>query len=250
MNYNPKIDLLNNKIILVTGASSGIGREAALTYARYGATLVLLGRNSEKLQKVVHEIHQRGKPAHYYILDFKDYPLKTCRDIAKKIANHYSIIDGILHNAGMLGEIASIEKQSPMIWQQVMNVNVNATFFLTQALLPLLLRSSSSSVILTSSSVGRKGRARWGAYSVSKFATEGLMQVLADEYQGSKLRVNCINPGRIRTKMRAHAFPEENADLLKKPADIMPIYLYLMGEDSIHENGISFDAQSYHYQEN
>jgi NAD(P)-dependent dehydrogenase (short-subunit alcohol dehydrogenase family) len=100
-----------------------------------------------------------------------------------------------------------MDEQKPEIWQQVMQVNVNGTFFLTQALLPLLLKSDSGSLVFTSSSVGRQGRANWGAYAVSKFATEGMMQVLAEEYQSRHLRVNCINPGGTRTKMRASAFP-------------------------------------------
>ena len=124
-----------------------------------------------------------------------------------------------------------------------MKINLDATFFLTQALLPLLLKSSAGSLVFTTSSVGRTGRAGWGAYAVSKFATEGMMQVLADEYKNQSLRVNCINPGGTRTKMRASAFPQEDADKLKTPADLMPLYLYVMGDDSRRKTGISFDAQ-------
>jgi len=131
----------------------------------------------------------------------------------------------------------------PQVWQQVMNINLDATFFLTQALLPLLLKSDAGSLVFTTSSVGRTGRAGWGAYAVSKFATEGMMQVLADEYKNQSLRVNCINPGGTRTKMRASAFPQEDANKLKTPADLMPLYLYLMGDDSRRKTGISFDAQ-------
>ena len=152
-------------------------------------------------------------------------------------------LDGVLHNAGLLGDIVTMDKQDPLVWQQVMRVNIDATFFLTQALLPLLLKSPCASLVFTTSSVGRQGRAGWGAYSVSKFATEGMMQVLADEYDSKHLRVNCINPGGTRTKMRASAFPEEDANKLKTPADIMPLYLFLMGDDSKRKTGISYDAQ-------
>ena len=126
--------------------------------------------------------------------------------------------------------------------EDVMQVNVNATFMLTQALLPLLLKSDAGSLVFTSSSVGRQGRANWGAYAASKFATEGMMQVLADEYQ-QRLRVNCINPGGTRTAMRASAFPTEDPQKLKTPADIMPLYLWLMGDDSRRKTGMTFDAQ-------
>uniref|UniRef100_A0A8H9YSR9 YciK family oxidoreductase n=1 Tax=Pseudomonas tritici TaxID=2745518 RepID=A0A8H9YSR9_9PSED len=244
MHYQPKKDLLQNRIILVTGASDGIGREAALTYARYGASVVLLGRNEDKLRSVADEIAEiSGAPAHWYILDLLSCTQESCRELAQHIARVYPRLDGVLHNAGLLGEVRPMDEQNAEIWQQVMQVNINGTFFLTQALLPLLLKSDSGSLVFTSSSVGRQGRANWGAYAVSKFATEGMMQVLAEEYQSRHLRVNCINPGGTRTKMRASAFPSEDPQKLKTPADIMPLYLWLMGDDSRRKTGMTFDAQ-------
>lgn len=244
MHYQPKSDLLDHKIILITGASDGIGREAAITYARYGAEVVLLGRNAQKLQQVSDEIQALGKRhARWFTLDLDSATPESCRQLADAVAQHYSRLDGVLHNAGLLGEIAPMDQQKPEVWQQVMRVNVDATFFLTQALLPLLLKSAAGSLVFTSSSVGRTGRAGWGAYAVSKFATEGMMQVLADEYDSRHLRVNCINPGGTRTAMRASAFPDENASKLKTPADIMPLYLWLMGDDSRRKTGTSYDAQ-------
>ncbi|HAV1237122.1 TPA: YciK family oxidoreductase [Salmonella enterica] len=244
MHYQPKQDLLQNRIILVTGASDGIGREAALTYARYGATVILLGRNEEKLRRVAQHIadEQHVQPQ-WFTLDLLTCTAEECRQVADRIATHYPRLDGVLHNAGLLGEIGPISEQDPQIWQDVMQVNVNATFMLTQALLPLLLKSDAGSLVFTSSSVGRQGRANWGAYATSKFATEGMMQVLADEYQNRSLRVNCINPGGTRTSMRASAFPTEDPQKLKTPADIMPLYLWLMGDDSRRKTGMTFDAQ-------
>ncbi|EDF4748707.1 YciK family oxidoreductase [Salmonella enterica] len=244
MHYQPKQDLLQNRIILVTGASDGIGREAALTYARYGATVILLGRNEEKLRRVAQHIadEQHVQPQ-WFTLDLLTCTAEECRQVADRIAAHYPRLDGALHNAGLLGEIGPMSEQDPQIWQDVMQVNVNATFMLTQALLPLLLKSDAGSLVFTSSSVGRQGRANWGAYATSKFATEGMMQVLADEYQNRSLRVNCINPGGTRTSMRASAFPTEDPQKLKTPADIMPLYLWLMGDDSRRKTGMTFDAQ-------
>lgn len=244
MHYQPKQDLLQNRIILVTGASDGIGREAALTYARYGATVILLGRNEEKLRRVAQHIadEQHGQPQ-WFTLDLLTCTAEECRQLADRIAAHYPRLDGVLHNAGLLGEICPMSEQDPQIWQDVMQVNVNATFMLTQALLPLLLQSDAGSLVFTSSSVGRQGRANWGAYATSKFATEGMMQVLAEEYQNRSLRVNCINPGGTRTSMRASAFPTEDPQKLKTPADIMPLYLWLMGDDSRRKTGMTFDAQ-------
>ncbi|HFK6414893.1 TPA: YciK family oxidoreductase [Enterobacter cloacae] len=244
MHYQPQKNLLQNRIILVTGASDGIGREAALTYADYGASVILIGRNEEKLKGVAQEIDAAGGiPARWYTLDLLTCTPETCQELAHRISTHYPRLDGVLHNAGLLGEVRPMDEQDPEIWQQVMQVNINGTFFLTQALLPLLLKSDSGSLVFTSSSVGREGRANWGAYAVSKFATEGMMQVLAEEYQSRHLRVNCINPGGTRTKMRASAFPTEDPQKLKTPADIMPLYLRLMGDDSRRKTGMTFDAQ-------
>ncbi|MDR0218712.1 MAG: YciK family oxidoreductase [Enterobacteriaceae bacterium] len=244
LDYQPNDDLLQQKIILVTGAGDGIGREAALTYARHGAQVILLGRTTAKLEAVKLQIEQEGGlPAAIYTMDLLTVTAEACRNFANQLTQQYPRLDGVLHNAGLLGVVAPITDQPAQLWHDVMQVNVNATFMLTQALLPLLLKSTRGSLVFTSSSVGREGRSGWGAYAASKFATEGLMQVLAQEYQGTSLRINCINPGGTRTSMRANAFPDENAAKLKTPADIMPVYLYLMGDDSLHDSGISFDAQ-------
>ncbi|RAU35251.1 YciK family oxidoreductase [Enterobacter sp. ECC-175] len=244
MHYQPQKNLLQDRIILVTGASDGIGREAALTYAEYGASVILLGRNEEKLKKVAQEVERvGGNVTPWYTLDLLTCTPEACQALAQRISAHFPRLDGVLHNAGLLGEVRPMDEQNPEIWQQVMQVNINGTFFLTQALLPLLLKSESGSLVFTSSSVGRQGRANWGAYAVSKFATEGMMQVLAEEYQSRHLRVNCINPGGTRTKMRASAFPTEDPQKLKTPADIMPLYLWLMGDDSRRKTGMTFDAQ-------
>jgi NAD(P)-dependent dehydrogenase (short-subunit alcohol dehydrogenase family) len=244
VHYQPKHDLLEQRIILVTGAGDGIGREAALTYAKFGAQLVLLGRTESKLRAVQSEIARLGgAPSFTVTLDLLHTTQEQCKQVADDLATQIPRLDGVLHNAGLLGDIAPMADLSMEMWHDVMQVNVNATFMLTQALLPLLLKSNSGSLVFTSSSVGRTGRANWGAYAVSKFATEGMMQVLAEEYKSRHLRVNCINPGGTRTQMRASAFPNEDKNKLKTPADIMPLYLYLMGDDSRRKTGMSFDAQ-------
>ncbi len=244
MHYQPQPELLHNRIILVTGAGDGIGREAALTYARHGAQLILLGRTLSKLQAVQQEIHQLGlAPAATVELDLLTAAPADYQKLVAELAAAYPHLDGVLNNAGLLGTINPLAEQDYQEFCDVMQVNVNASLLLTQAVLPLLLKSPSGSLIFTSSSVGRTGRAGWGAYAISKFATEGMMQVLADEYKNTHLRVNCINPGGTRTGMRASAFPDEDPQKLKTPADIMPLYLYLMGDDSRRKTGMSFDAQ-------
>lgn len=243
--YQAPEDLLKDRIILVTGAGDGIGRVAAKTYAAHGATVILLGRTLEKLEHVYDEIEAAGHPQPALVpLNLESAQEHDFIELTNTLEQEFGKLDGILHNAGLLGVRTPIESYDPVIWQQVMQVNVNAPFMLTQILMPLLERSNNASIIFTSSGVGRKSKAYWGAYAVSKFATEGMMQTLADEVSNiSSIRSNCINPGATRTQMRADAYPAENPGTVATPEDIMPLYLYLMGEDSIEVNGQSLDAQ-------
>ena len=244
-NYRPHNKLLQGKTLLVTGASDGIGRAAALCYARYGATVILLGRTGGKLEAVYDEIEASGGPKPALVeLDLATANEENCINLASGLAGEFEHLDGLLHNAGVLGERRPIESAGYSAWQEVMQVNVNAQFLLTRHLLPLLKASPSASIIFTSSGVGRTGRAYWGAYAVSKFATEGLCQVLASELENtSKIRVNCLNPGATNTAMRRTAYPAEHPNTNPAPEDIMASYLFLMGEDSLGVTGRSFDAQ-------
>ncbi|HEY9033909.1 MAG TPA: YciK family oxidoreductase [Pseudomonadales bacterium] len=243
--YHAPADLLADRIILVTGSSEGIGRAAAMAYARHGATVILHGRNQQRLESLYDEIVAEGlaEPA-IAILDLASAGFEDFMVLQNSIGEQFGRLDGLLHNASILGRRSSIKSSNTNDWQNVMQVNVNAPFMLTKAMLPLLEQSASASVIFTSSSVGRHGRAYWGAYAVSKFATEGLMQVLADEQENtSNIRVNSLNPGATRTAMRMMAYPGESPDSNPEPAAIMPAYLYLMGDDSRHVHGQALDAQ-------
>lgn len=245
IDYAAPADLLSDRIILVTGAGAGIGRAAALAFARHGATVILLGRTIAKLEKVYDEIEADGGPQPaIFPLNFEGATHKDYRDMAETLDKEFGRLDGILHNAGLLGRITPFEQYNPELWDQVMQVNINGPIWMTQALLPLLHASPDASVVFTSSSVGRKGRAFWGAYAVSKFATEGFMEVLADEVEHrGTLRVNSLNPGATRTAMRESAYPGEDPMTLRTPEEIMPTYLWLMGPDSKGRNGERFDAQ-------
>lgn len=242
--YNAPSELLKDKVILVTGAGGGIGKEAALTYAKHGATVILLGRTVSKLESVYDAIVEQGSPQPAIIpLDLKGATESHYRDMAATIDDQFGRLDGVLHNAGLLGILSPfthIEKDS---WDDIMQVNVTGQFAMTKALIPVMEKAPHASLIFTSSGVGRKGRAFWGTYSVSKFATEGMAQVIADEYEDSNLRTNVINPGATRTSMRSKAYPAEDPKSLKTPADLMPTYVYLMGDDSLADNGLCFDAQ-------
>ncbi|ASP40398.1 YciK family oxidoreductase [Bacterioplanes sanyensis] len=237
---------LSGRTILVTGAGYGIGREAALTYARAGATVLLLGRTQEALNDTYDLIEQEGLPqAAVLPFDLETQDEEAFRELASLIEQHFNHLDGVLMNASILGQRTPLESYDWNTFQRVMQVNVNGQFALIKHLLPLLRQApADASVIFTTSSVGRQGRAYWGAYSVSKFATEGLMQVLAQELENtSQIRVNCINPGATRTSMRAAAFPAEDPTTVTAIEDIMPLYLHLMSPTSKDTHGQSLDAQ-------
>jgi NAD(P)-dependent dehydrogenase (short-subunit alcohol dehydrogenase family) len=243
--YSYSRDLLRDRTVLITGASDGIGRALALHAADHGAQVVLHGRNVGKLETVYDEIEALdGAPRpSIAVMDLVSANSDAYVSLAQQLEKEFGRLDGLVLNAGILGDRFSIEQYDAATWQRVMHVNVTSAFALTQVCLPLLKQSDDASVIFTSSGVGRKGRAFWGAYAVSKFATEGLSQVLADEHRGGNLRVNCINPGGTRTNMRLEAFPAEDRDALKRPEDILPTYMYLLGPDSRGITGESLDAQ-------
>ncbi|WP_196137564.1 YciK family oxidoreductase [Aliikangiella sp. G2MR2-5] len=243
-NYQAPDDLLKDRVILVTGASDGIGKAVAKEYARVGATVILHGRDTSKLEAVYDEIIASGYPQPAILpLNLVNASPEQFASLANTIRSELGRLDGILHNAGMISELTPIEFTSSETWNQLIQVNLNSVFLLTQACLPLLREADNASIITTSSGVGRKGRAFWGAYAVSKFGIEGFTQVLADELEGSNIRVNAINPGATRTKMRATAYPAEDKYSLKTPEQIASLYLYLMGSDSKDVHGQSIDAQ-------
>ncbi|MCL4126610.1 UNVERIFIED_CONTAM: hypothetical protein GTU68_008997, partial [Idotea baltica] len=209
--YIAPTNLLKDRIILITGAGRGIGAAAAKTFAAYGATVLLLGKTEKHLNETYDAIEAAGHSLPAVIpFDLETAHTNQYDDLAVQLENEFGRIDGLLHNASILGPLTPFDQISDMKFMSVMQINVNAVFMLTSSLLPLIKLSEDASVIFTSSSVGRKARAYWGAYAASKFANEGLMQVLADEFDGTfNARSNSINPGATRTDMRAQAYPGE-----------------------------------------
>ncbi|MBU2869375.1 YciK family oxidoreductase [Colwellia sp. E2M01] len=243
-NYSIKDASLTNKTILITGAGAGIGRTAAITYAKLGATVILLGKTVSKLEAVYDEIIALGLPQPAIIpLDLKGATKQNYIDMASTISGQFGHLDGALLNASTLGELSPFTQINEEMFTDVMNVNVTAQFLLAQALIPTLLLAPKASLVFTSSGVGNQGRAYWGPYSMSKFATEGMTQVIADEYDTSTLRTNAINPGATNTNMRSCAFPAEDKSEIAQPEDIMPLYVYLMSDDSVDVNGQIIKAQ-------
>lgn len=231
--YRPAGDLLKDRIVLVTGAGDGIGRAAALAYAAHGATVVLLGKTVPKLEAVYDEIESDGgaTPA-IYPMHLEGATPHDYDELAKAMDSNFGRLDGILHNAASLPYLSRIKDYEADDWLKVMQVNLNAPFFMTQACLPLLDKSDDASVLFTTDRVGHVGTAFWGAYGVSKFGIEGLTQILAAELEKGNIRVNCIDPGPTRTGLRKRAFPGEDNATLKAPETLAPLYLWAMGPDS------------------
>lgn len=245
-NYQAPSNLLQDRTILVTGAGEGIGRAAALAYARAGAQLILLGKRVNLLENVYDEIEQAGGPTPaIYPLDLEGANADHYSELAQRIESELGRLDGILHNAAELGVLAPLEHYQPALWGKVMMINLNGPALLTQACLPLLKKGPDSRLIFTTDKMGPKGHAYWGAYGVSKAAIENLAQMLAEELENYPVRVNLINPGPVRTKLRRKAYPGEEAEQHPTPDQVMPLYLYLMGPDSRDVHGQRLNAQEW-----
>jgi NAD(P)-dependent dehydrogenase (short-subunit alcohol dehydrogenase family) len=243
--YTAPPGLLAGRVIAVTGAGDGVGRAVALAAAEHGAQLVLIGRTVKRLEAVHAQIAAAGaSEASIAPLDLERALAADYDGLAAALGTRYGRLDGLVHCAAQVGALAPIEHFEMLTWCRVMHVNLTAAFALTQVLLPALRTSRDASVIFSSSGVGRRGRAHWGAYAVSKFGVEGLAQVLADELEGtSAVRVNALNPGPARTRLRRQAFPAENAASVPEPSALVQPYLWLLGPDSRGVTGRSLDCQ-------
>ena len=244
--HQPQAGELKGRAIMVTGAGAGLGRAVALALAGAGAEVILLGRTVRKLEAVHAEIEKLGAPeASIVPLDLERALAADYEAVAAAIDKRYGRLDGLLHNAALLGALTPIEQYDVPMFMRVMHVNVTAAFVLTQHLLPLLRAAPDASVLFTSSGVGKRGRAYWGAYAVSKFAVEGLTQVLSQETEANtNVRVNIIDPGKVRTTMRRQAYPSEAQDSLPTPESLTAPYLALLGPASRGVTGLRFEAQA------
>lgn len=243
--YRPSAASHEGRIVLVTGAGDGIGRAVALALAAQGATVALLGRSQRKLEAVYDTIVAAGQPTPALLPFNLETATATEYDaLHDALEREFGRLDGLAHIAGILGARSPLEHYDVPTWCRVLHVNLTAAFILTRTVMPLLKRSADASVVFTSSGVGRKGRAYWGAYAVSKFGTEGLMQVLASECEDTThIRANSLNPGAVKTFMRLQAYPAEDRGALREPAQVVAPYLWLLGPDSPGINGRAFDCQ-------
>jgi NAD(P)-dependent dehydrogenase (short-subunit alcohol dehydrogenase family) len=241
--YAPAPDALADRVILVTGATGGIGRAVSRDLVRHGATVILHGRSERALEALYQELLPLGPEPVVAQVDLERAQGPQYQSLTTEIESRYGRLDGVLHNAAILGDRSPIEHYDIGLWQRVLLVNLTAPFILTRCLLPLLRKSQDASVLFTTSGVGRRGRAYWGAYAVSKAGIEGLAEMLADELESTNIRVNQINPGGTRTKMRSRAYPAENPETLPTPESITAAYLYLLGPDSRGVRGRRVDLK-------
>jgi len=231
MQYHAQADFLKDKIILVTGAGDGLGQAASIAYASYGATVVLLGRTIKKLEKTYDDIVNAGYPEPaIYPLNLEGATPKDYEDLADTLKEQFGALHGLLHNAAIFGTTTPVQQHDIDVWYQVMQVNLNAPFVMTRALLPLIRETAGSKIIFTTDD---KTHAYWGAYAVSKDAITSFMKVIGDELdtEQSPVQVNAINPGPVKTQMRVRSFPGQDPNTMTPVESVMPAYLYVMSDD-------------------
>ena len=233
-NYQPGPDLLAERVILVTGAAEGIGQAVAKACARHGAILVLSDKDQLDLEPLYDQIESYGgeEPA-LLPLNLEQADENAFQAALELVDRELGHLDGLVHCAAFAPFLSRIDDYDAGEWERVVRINLTAPFLLTQACLPLMRASQDASVVFTSDRVGRKGMAYWGAYSAAKFGTEGLMQTLAAETEdSSRIRINSIDPGIVRTGLRARLYPGEDPARLPSPETVTGKYLYLLGPDA------------------
>src|SRR5271156_1752844 len=243
--FTPDAGLLAGRVILITGAGGGLGRALAVESARAGASVILSGRNAAKLERVYDEIEKLGGPRpalatlHLAAAAAADYD-----NLAKTIDDEFGKLDGLVHCAALLGDRTPLEQYDVPTWCKVLHVNLTAPFILTQVLLPNLRKSEDASVIFVSSGVVKQSRPFWGAYAVSKTGLESVRSMWAEELEGeANIRINSVNPGRMRTAMRAAAYPAEDPNTVPTPASVSGPFLYLLSAQSRGIDGQYIEAQ-------
>lgn len=230
--YQPVPGDFENRVVMVTGATAGIGRAVARALVSSGATVILHGRNEKALEALYQELKPLGPEPSVAQIDLERAQGPQYQQLTDEIESRYGRLDGLLHNAAILGDRSPIDHYDIGLWQRVLLVDLTAPFILTRCLLPLLRNSADASIVFTTSSVGARGRAYWGAYSVAKAGLENLAEILGEELESTAIRTNVVNPGRTRTRMRTRAYPGENPASVPPPEHAVPAYLYLLGGSS------------------
>ncbi len=238
---------LSGRVIMVTGASGGLGRALSLACAARGATVVLHGRMVRKLETIYDEIVTAGHPQPTILpLDLATASDEDFGTVASAVRAQLGRLDGLVHAAAFLGSLGPIEHQSFDAWQKVLRVNLAAAMALTRSTLPLLALAPDASVIITLDARGEDPRAYWGAYAAAKAGLAALAATLADEWEDrANLRINAVVPGPMRTPLRALTHPGESRSTLPLPEALVPLYLYLLGTQAKAESGVRIDVPAW-----
>jgi NAD(P)-dependent dehydrogenase (short-subunit alcohol dehydrogenase family) len=238
INYKVKGGELEDKVILVTGANRGFGLAITMDLAKAGATVIMLGRDLGSLEYAYDAVVDAGyKEPILYPLDLEGATPENYQELQDDILDKFKKLDGLIHNAAILGTQMPIDQYDIKLWYTTLQINLSAPFMLTQFLIPALMKSDDARILFISSTVGRKARAYWGAYSVSKFGIEGFAKTLSEELEKTQITVNTINPGKIRTEMRRTAYPAEDASSVPKPEEKSPVIVYLLSNKGSKING-------------
>lgn len=238
---------LQGKVALITGGSRGIGLAIARAYLQEGAAVALCARDAAALAAAVESLRSLDDGARILARPCDVTRPEEVEALIVAVEAAFGRLDVLVNNAAVLGPRVPIAEYPLEAWREVLEVNVTGVFLVTRAALPLMRRTGGGSIINLSSGVGRRGRARWGAYAVSKGAIEIFTQILAEELAPEGIRVNAVNPGPTRTRMRAQAYPEEDPLSLPAPEEIVPIFVYLASDESREITGQSLDARSFRW---
>ena len=238
VNYKVQEGELEGKVILVTGANRGFGLAITMDLAKAGATVIMLGRDLGSLEYAYDAVVDAGyKEPILYPLDLEGATPENYQELQDNILDQFKKLDGLIHNAAILGTQMPIDQYDIKLWYSTLQINLSAPFMLTQFLIPALMKSNDARILFLSSTVGRKARAYWGAYSVSKFGIEGFAKTLSEELEKTQITVNTINPGKIRTEMRRTAYPAEDASSVPRPEEKSSVIVYLLSNEGSKING-------------
>jgi len=238
VNYKVKEGELEGKVILVTGANRGFGLAITMDLAKAGATVIMLGRDLGSLEYAYDAVIDAGyKEPILYPVDLEGATPENYQELQDNILDKFTKLDGLIHNAAILGTQMPIDQYDIKLWYSTLQINLSAPFMLTQFLIPALMKSDDARILFLSSTVGRKARAYWGAYSVSKFGIEGFAKTLSEELEKTQITVNTINPGKIRTEMRRTAYPAEDTSSVPRPEEKSSVIVYLLSNEGSKING-------------
>lgn len=238
--------MLEKKVVMISGASQGLGAALAKRCVSEGARVSLCSRGSWSLKALGDQLQEAGGEVLTTVADVssEDDVIRWVEDTL----GHFGAIDGLINNASLLGPRTAIETYPVSDWRSVLEVNLTGAFLCAKQMIPAL-RKRRGSMVHVSSGVGDHGRPLWGAYSASKNGVEALSQMLAGELTEDGIRSNAVDPGKMRTAMRAAAYPDEDPETLPRPEDVTDVFVYLLSDQAREVTGQRFRAQDFNWPE-